>query len=83
MVSLLGETEGKEMEQWGRERERKRGREDMAARGFRVGLRETSHTKCPIRVKSRSVCLCNAEESIVSNGTLLRLCQRMILCVSV
>lgn len=61
----------------------KRGKEDMTARGLRVGLRGTSHTKCLIRVKSRSVYVCNAEVSIVSNGTLLCLCQSMILCVSV
>lgn len=66
-----------------RENEREREREDMTARGLWVGLRHTRHTKCLIRVKSRSVCVCNAEVNIVSNGRLLCLCQSGILCVSV
>lgn len=55
----------------------------MAARGLRAGLRGASHTKCLIRAKSRSVCVRNAEVSVVSNGTLLWMCRSMILCVLV
>lgn len=55
MVSLLSETEEREMGHWGRDKKKKRGREDMTARGLGVGLRETGHTKCLIRVKSGSV----------------------------
>ena len=83
MVSLLGGTGGKKTGHWGREGKRKRGREDMTARGLRVGLRETSRTKCLLSVKSRSVCMCNAEVNVVSNGRLLCLCQSMIACTSV
>lgn len=55
----------------------------MTARSLRVGLRETSRTKCLLSIKSRSVCMCNAEVNIVSNGRLLCLCQSMIACTSV
>lgn len=56
------------MGQCGGERKKKRVREDMTARGLRVGLRETTHTKCLIRVKSSSVSVCNAERSKVCNS---------------
>lgn len=83
MVSLLSVTEEKKMGQWGSDRKKKRGREDMTARGLGEGLRETSHTKCLIRLKLRSVCVCNTEAGIVSNSMLLYLCRGQILYASV
>lgn len=54
MVSLLGETGGKEMGHWGKRNWR--GREDRTAKSCRAGLREQSHTKCLRRTKLSSVC---------------------------
>lgn len=60
MVSLLGETEGMKMGQRGRKRERRH----ESQRALGVGLRETRHTKCLIRVKSWSVCVCVCEAEV-------------------
>lgn len=52
------------MGQCGGEKKKKRVREDMTAPSLRVGLRETTHTKCLIREKSSSVSVCKAVRSI-------------------
>lgn len=56
------------MGQCGGEKKKKRVREDMTVRGLRVGLREPTHTKCLIRVKSSSVSACEAERSTVCHS---------------